>query len=205
MIAKLKSKYWQRTHKYGIKIPKSVKEALKIDEENGNTLWQEAIALEMKNVKVAFKLCEGDPKQLVGYKYISTHMIFDVKLGENFRRKARLVADGHMTKTPSSMTYSSVVSRDSICICLLLAALNGLDIKCADIKNAYLTAPPKEKVYTWAGPEFGTDQGKPFIIVRALYGLKSSGAAFRAFLAEHLEFELNFKSSIVRHYPIYPM
>ena len=84
IISKVKTKYWQRTHKYGIRIPKSVKEALEVDRENGNTLWQEAIALEMKNVKVAFKLCEGDPKQLVGYKYISTHMIFDVKLGENF-------------------------------------------------------------------------------------------------------------------------
>lgn len=94
------------------------------------------------------------------------------------------------------MTYSSVISRDSVCICLLLAALNGLNIKYADIKNAYLTAPAKEKVYTWAGPEFEIDKGKPFIIVKALYGLKSSGAAFRAFLAEHLEFELGFKSSV---------
>ena len=32
MISKLKSKYWQRTHKYGIKIPKSVKVAYKLDE-----------------------------------------------------------------------------------------------------------------------------------------------------------------------------
>ena len=38
MISKMKSKYWQRTHKYGIKIPKSVKEAYKFDEENGNKL-----------------------------------------------------------------------------------------------------------------------------------------------------------------------
>ena len=134
IISKIKTKYWQRTHKYGIRIPKSVKEAIEIDRENGNTLWQDAIALEMKNVRVAFQLCEGDPRDLVGYKSIKTHMIFDVKLGENFRRKARLVADGHMTKTPTSMTYSSVVSRDSIHICLLLAALDDLDIRCADIK-----------------------------------------------------------------------
>ena len=123
-------------------------------------------------------------------------MIFDVKLGENFRRKARLVADGHKTDPSSSITQSSVVSRDLVRICFLLAALNDIDIKCADIKNAYLTAPPREKLYTWAGPEFGVDEGKPFIIVRALYGLKSSGASFRAHLAEHLEKELGFESSI---------
>ena len=166
IISKIKTKYWQRTHKYGIRIPKSVKEAIEIDRENGNTLWQDAIALEMKNVRVAFQLCEGDPRDLVGYKSIKTHMIFDVKLGENFRRKARLVADGHMTKTPTSMTYSSVVSRDSIRICLLLAAHNDLDIRCADIKNAYLTAPAREKVYTWAGPEFGIDQGYLMLITQ---------------------------------------
>ena len=73
-------------------------------------------------------------------------MIFDVKLGENFRRKAHLVAGGHMTNTPASMTYSSVISRDSVCICLILAALNDLKLLLGDIQNAYLTAPNKEKI-----------------------------------------------------------
>ena len=43
IIAKVKSKYWQRTHKFGIKIPKTVQEALQFDEENSNYLWWEAI------------------------------------------------------------------------------------------------------------------------------------------------------------------
>ena len=55
-----------------------------------------------------------------------------------------------------------------------------------DIQNAYLTAPCREKIWTKAGPEFGTDEGKIMLVSRALYGLKSSGAAFRAFLAERL-------------------
>ena len=37
IISKIKSKYWQRTHKYGIRVPKTVKEALSIDAEQGNT------------------------------------------------------------------------------------------------------------------------------------------------------------------------
>ena len=68
-------------------------------------------------------------------------MIFDLKLGEKFRSKARMVADGHTTKSPSSVTYSSVVSRDSVQIMLMIAELNDLDLKAADIENAYLTDP----------------------------------------------------------------
>ena len=80
-------------HKYGIRIPKSYAEACEIDNENGNTLWQDAIAKELKNVCVAFELYEGNPEELIGYEQVTVHMIYDVKLGENFRRKARLVCD----------------------------------------------------------------------------------------------------------------
>jgi hypothetical protein len=38
-----------------------------------------------------------------------------------------------------------------------LYALNDLDVKMADIENAYLTAPITEKVWTVLGPEFGDD------------------------------------------------
>jgi hypothetical protein len=194
ILSKIKSKYWQRTHKYRIRIPKSPEEAYAIDKENNKTLWTDGIAEEMAKVRVAFTESNTSPDDLVGYQEITTHMIFDIKLGENFRRKARLVADGHKTDTPSSVTFSTVVSRDSVRICLLIAALNDLDLQSGDIENAYLTAPCRERMWTRAGPEFGNDQGKVFIITRALYGLKSSGVAFREFLAERLD-EMGFKST----------
>lgn len=50
IVAKVKSKYWQRTHKYGLRVPKTVKEAIEIDRENGNTLWWDALMKEMVNV-----------------------------------------------------------------------------------------------------------------------------------------------------------
>jgi hypothetical protein len=118
-------------------------------------------------------------------------MIFDVKM-EDFRRKARFFAGGHTTDTPYAMTYASVVSRESVRIALTLAALNDLNVKMADIENAYLTAPLTEKIWTVLGPEFGDDAGKRALIVRALYGLKSAGAAFSYHLAEcikHLDCE----------------
>jgi hypothetical protein len=70
------------------------------------------------------------------------------------------------------MTYASVVSRESVRVALTLAALNDVDVKMADIENAYLMAPLTEKVWTVLVPEFGDDVGKRALIVRALYGLK---------------------------------
>ena len=64
-----------------------------------------------------------------------------------------------------------------------------------DITNAYLTAPCQEKFWCKAGPEFGSKAGKIFIITKALYGLKSSGAAFRSFLADHLH-DIGFRASL---------
>lgn len=195
IIAKIKSAYWQTTHKYGMKIPKTVQEALAIDKENGDTLWWDSIIKEMDNVRIAFeewKRKEADiPK---GYQKIRCHLIFDIKLSENFRRKARFVAGGHTTSAPSSITYSSVVSRDSVRIALTIAALNDLKVVSCDIQNAYLTAPCREKIYTIAGPEFGSDEGSIMIVKRALYGLKSSGAAFHSYLAEIL-YDLGYKPS----------
>ena len=38
ILGKVKSKYWTRTHKFGIRVPKTVKEALDIDKESGTDL-----------------------------------------------------------------------------------------------------------------------------------------------------------------------
>ena len=180
-VAKVKSKYWIRTHKFGVRIPKSVQEAKELDHQNGSSLWWEAICKEMKNIIPAFKVWEKDISQIPpGYHQIKCHMVFDVKLGENFRRKAQFVAGSHMTEPPSTLTYSSVVSRDSVRIILLVAALNGLNIMACDIQNAYLMADCHEKIWTIAGQEFGSEKRTPMVICKALYGLKSSGAAFRA-------------------------
>ena len=65
-------------------------------------------------------------------------MIFGVKIGKNFRRKAQFVADGHKYKTPAAMTYSSVVSSDSVRIALTISSLNYLDLLACYIQKVYL-------------------------------------------------------------------
>ena len=176
-------RYNRRTQKFGIEVPRSVEDAVRLDKENGNTLWQDAIAKEMKSVRFGFRTLKSGEKVPVGFKFIRCHMIFDVKM-EDFRRKARLVAGGHMTEVHPSITYASVVTRETVRIALTLASLNNLGVMTADIQNAFIKAPCTEKVYTTLGPEFGEDAGKTALIVRALYGLKSSAAAFRNHLGE---------------------
>jgi hypothetical protein len=67
-----------------------------------------------------------------------------------------------------------------------IAGLNDLDACAADMSNACLCAPCREKIWTVAGPEFGSDSGCVFLVVRAPCGLKSSGASWRAVLAQSL-------------------
>jgi hypothetical protein len=189
------------THKFGIKVPKTVQEALAIDEETGTDFWRRAIEKEMRKVRVAWKPKDGitpeqartgKVKDMIGFQEITCHVIFDVKM--DFTRKARFVAGGHLTEAPGSITYSSVVSRDSIRLAFLIAGLNDLDVLAGDVTNAYLNAPCREKIWFEGQIETGEDHGKVLVITRALYGLKSSGAAWRADLAATLR-DLHFSST----------
>jgi Reverse transcriptase (RNA-dependent DNA polymerase) len=138
----------------------------------------------MTNVRVAFNILEPGAEPPVGYKCIPCHMIFDIKM--DFTHKPRLVAGGHVTDPPSSITYSSVVSRETVRIAFVVTALNDLNIMAADIGNAYLNAYTAEKVFTITGPEFRDETNLVAVIVRELYGLKSSGAAWHACFAQLL-------------------
>ena len=154
-----------------------MEEALAIDARTNTDFWRKAIEKEMKNVRIALRVCEnGDIPAM--HKQIKCHLVFDIK-SDTLARKARLVAGGHMTDPPKDSTYFSVVSRDSVRLFFLLAALNDMDVLACDIQNAYLNAPTKEKVCFHGGKEMGSDEGKVIVIVRALYGLKSSGDRFR--------------------------
>lgn len=183
IIKAVNKRYHNRNFKFGLEIPKTVKRAKEIDEANGNTLWQDAIAKEMAAVRIAFDIMDPDKKTPPGYQYMDCHLIFDIKI-DGLKRKARLVAGGHMVEAPAVMTYASVVSRETVRVALTVAALNDLEVKASDVQNAYLTAPCEEKIWTILGPEFGDDQGKSALIVRALYGLSSAGASFSRHIAD---------------------
>ena len=194
IISKVTARIRRVNQKYGIDIPRTVEEAYKLDEKNGDTFWRDAIAKEMLNVGIAFDILEPDQSLPVGWKKATGHLIFDVKM--DFTRKARWVLDGHKCADPYGSTYAGVVSRESVRIGFTYAALNKLDVCVADIKNAYLQAPSSQKDYIICGIEFGLENvGKRALIKRALYGGKAAGRDFRNHLRDCMKL-LKFKSCL---------
>ena len=59
-------------------MSKTVKGAAELDKKNGDTKWMDAIAKEMKNVRVAFDILKDGDRAPIGHKKINCHLIFDV-------------------------------------------------------------------------------------------------------------------------------
>ena len=107
IVSLVNSRVRKRNHKFGIQIPNNIKEAISLDKNNGNTLWQDDYAKEMYQFGVAFKILQGGEHIPVGYKKDSGHMIFYVKMG--FTRKARWVKIGHLTPDLEDSKYTGAV------------------------------------------------------------------------------------------------
>ena len=100
-----------------------------------------------------FKPSKDLKKPPSGYQFVKLHLVFDVK--HALKRKARMVAGGHMIKATHEDSFSSVVSLKGMRFCIFIAELNALEILAGDIGNTYLEALTNEKIYYIAGSEFG--------------------------------------------------
>ena len=173
--AKLRSYREGPVYMYGYQVPRNHEEAVRLDIANGNTKWQDAGRLEKE------QLFEYDCFEDRGhhstaqvpsdYKKIRLHFVYAVKHDGRF--KARCVAGGHLTYTTESV-YAGVVPLRGVRLVIFLAELNHMEVWQTDVGNAYLEAYTTEKVYVIAGGEFGDKEGHVFIIIKALYGLKTS-------------------------------
>ena len=72
--------------------------------------------------------------------------------------------------------------------------MNNLTVCVANVGTAFLYGYTKEKVYIMAGPEFEGLEGKPLIVRRGCYGLRSSAARFHEHLAKSIR-DLGFLPS----------
>ena len=124
------------------------------------------------------------------FQKIRVHFVYAVKHDGRF--KARLVADGHLTKEPVESIYSGVDSLRSLGMAVYLSKLNDLEIWGADVGNAYLEAYTDETLCIIAGPEFKELQGHLLIMIKVLYGNRSGGARWHDRLFDILQ-EVKFK------------
>ena len=72
VISKLKGKYWSTTHKFGIRLPKDVKEALEIDRITVTDFWRKVVNKEMSKVKVAWKADEKSTPEKLGFRRLTS-------------------------------------------------------------------------------------------------------------------------------------
>ena len=189
--AKLHSYRTKPVYMYGFLVPKTYEQAMEFDKANGNTKWRDCTDLELTQIDDYDTFLDKGPDWTpdAGYKKITVHLVYAVK--HDGRHKARLVAGGHLTQTPVDSVYSSVVSLRGIRMLTFLAEHNDMELWATDIGNAYLESFTKEKVYIKAGPEFGSREGHYLVIVKALYGLKSSGLRWHERFADVLR-DMNF-------------
>ena len=69
-------------------MTKTDEEALNLDKENGNTLWYDAIAKEMKSVRVAFEEWKGKENEIPpGYQKIYVTSYLKLSSVRTFNKK----------------------------------------------------------------------------------------------------------------------
>jgi hypothetical protein len=146
MILKASARPAGIKYKFGIQIPKEIKNTIDLDKKNGSQLWQEAIKTELKLLTNYQKFIVIDSGEDIptGYQKIPHHMVFDVNY--DLRHKARLVAGGNWTVNDKEDIYSGVVRMDTVRIGFSLGELYGLSCCACDMGNAFLYGTTKEKV-----------------------------------------------------------
>jgi len=142
-VYKSKVKRLFKTYKFGVEIPKFIKQALLLDQQNGNQLWLDAINKEVNELLEhdTFKIIDNVEELASEYQFIPPHFVLDCKF--DGRRKVRLVAGGNWTNPDDSDIYSRVVSIETVRLLFFIADLNGLLIIAAGVKM--LTFMEKQK------------------------------------------------------------
>ena len=75
---------------------------------------------------------------LLGCGQINGHLVFYIKLGENFFIKSKCCSGLHKTRPPMTSTYSTILAQDYVMIMLLAVALNGISVLGEEVHNTFL-------------------------------------------------------------------
>ena len=154
-------------YKFGVEVPKKIKDARRIDSDNHDHLWENLMQHKINQILhefKAFQVLEKDEPTPPGYRRVPYHMTFDFKV--DLRWKSRLVIDGNRSPpVHKEECFASVVTLEAVRLDFLMAKMHGLQVVAADVGNAYLTAYTEEKLYIIAGDEFGPEyKGKRLLV-----------------------------------------
>jgi len=171
---------------FGVQIPRNYQEALAFDKANGNAFWEDATKKEMDQIKAynTFQDIGKGVRVPSGCQKVYVHLTCANKF--DMRRKARLVLSGQLTHPSNDKAYSGILSLEGVRTVLFLAELNELHLCAADVAQAYLEANTREKLAIVGDPEFGELSGHTLILIKALYGARTSGNRFAEKLADDL-------------------
>ncbi len=79
--------YLNKNIKFRIELSTSVDYALDIKRKNSNAFWEDEIAKEIKDRRIAFKCLNPGESVPLDYKWIKCHITLGVNI-EDFHRKA---------------------------------------------------------------------------------------------------------------------
>jgi hypothetical protein len=101
-------------YKFGIQVTRGIKNFIELDGKNGNTLWEDAIKTELKQLSDYQTFLVLDSGEVIpnGYQKIPYHTVFDIKY--DLRHKSRLLAGGNWTENEREDIYSGVVGMDTV-------------------------------------------------------------------------------------------
>jgi hypothetical protein len=63
IISVVKRRVVKKTHKFGTRVLNTLNEVHALNKVHGNALWTDAVAKEMKKVRVAFDIKEGEMRR----------------------------------------------------------------------------------------------------------------------------------------------
>ena len=126
--AKLHLLKYSLKYKYGFEVPRNYTDAERFDKKIDNHNWMKANKLEHEQLKeyevFTYQGRFAGCRIPCGYQLVRVHIIFDVKVDR--RHKARVVADEHLTATPTESVYSGVVSLRGLRTCLFIGEMDGM-------------------------------------------------------------------------------
>ena len=137
---------------FGVRVSRNIAEAYKLDQENGHSLWTEAIDREVNLLRDDLECFRvGEESEITeDYQKIPLLWAFAVKF--DGRHRARLCAGGHRTRDPETDYYSGVVELETVRILFVIAALKKFKVIAADVTSAYVQALTGCLLYTSPSP-----------------------------------------------------